>query len=364
MQDPYQVMTQWSNRDPLNKLKAQAIVDNTIQIKCYAFGLTQMASALNQRIELVGFIDDFTKQTEFEGKPIVKLEQLAHEADVVIINCVNLAKPRTALNRIKQLGFSDILHYHDFLKVDTELMLPDFIQEARHDVLMNYQRWHYVYLQLADATSREIFNNVYCYRLTGDPSYTRDYSFTPTEQYFEDFMQYQQEVFVDAGGFTGDTTEEFCLRYPDYSKVFLIEPGQDSMRQAKERLADFNNIIYVPKGVSDKVESLAFSDDLGSSSLINEQGSQVIDVAPIDDLVNEPVSVIKMDLEGWEMNALRGSAQHILNDHPKLAISVYHKTQDIWQIYEYIMSLRQDYTIYLRHYSEARTETIMFFMPK
>ncbi len=70
-----------------------------------------------------------------------------------------------------------------------------------------------------------------------------------------------------------------------------------------------------------------------------------------------------MDLEGWELKALQGCREHILEDYPKLAISVYHSASDFWKVHQAIMAVRDDYSVYLRHYTEGWSETVMFFMP-
>jgi hypothetical protein len=62
--------------------------------------------------------------------------------------------------------------------------------------------------------------------------------------------------------------------------------------------------------------------------------------------------------------AIEGMKNHILNDYPKMAISVYHKVNDLWKIPEQILAIRDDYNIYIRHYTEGTDETVMFFMPK
>jgi hypothetical protein len=70
-----------------------------------------------------------------------------------------------------------------------------------------------------------------------------------------------------------------------------------------------------------------------------------------------------MDLEGWEIKALEGARQHIVADHPTLAIAVYHHPSDFWQIFEYVKNLRHDYNVFLRHYTEGWSETVMYFVP-
>jgi len=61
---------------------------------------------------------------------------------------------------------------------------------------------------------------------------------------------------------------------------------------------------------------------------------------------------------------LRGGGEKtIINNHPKIAISVYHKSSDFWKIPEQTLRIRSDYKIYLRHYTESIYETVMFFIP-
>ena len=62
------------------------------------------------------------------------------------------------------------------------------------------------------------------------------------------------------------------------------------------------------------------------------------------------MTLIKADIEGAEQHALTGARRHILNDHPKLLISVYHSNEDLWQIPRMILDISRDYTLYLRHH--------------
>lgn len=126
----------------------------------------------------------------------------------------------------------------------------------------------------------------------------------------------------------------------------------------------FKNIFLLPLGVSDEEGTLFFDPNHGSASSISTSGSSKIDVVTIDETVKEKITFIKMDLEGWELKALQGAKNHILENHPKMAISIYHNAADFRKIPEFILSLRDDYELYLRHYSEGWSETVMYFIPK
>lgn len=360
----YELIASWANKPVKNSNLVKELFNSSSSCKRFAFGRNIESIELSNTIEIDGYIDDFTKETTYRDKPIISLEDALSDENAIIINCVLNSKPRTAYNRLLSAGAKRLLNYGDICKFNSSLKLPDFVISSRDDYLTNFTKWQNVYNNLIDDESKKTFNDILSFRLTGDFSYLNEYDFRVTDQYFEDFMNYENEVFVDAGGFDGDTTEEFCNRYPDYKKVFLIEPSNDNMIAAKERLKNFHSINYIEKGVSDKSEQLRFSSEAGSSSNFNDEGDVVINVGPIDELINEPVTFIKMDLEGWELKALEGTRKHIKEDHPKLAIAVYHNPFDFWQLYEFVLSIRSDYDIHLRHYTESWVETVMFFLPK
>ncbi len=118
--------------------------------------------------------------------------------------------------------------------------------------------------------------------------------------------------------------------------------------------------------MSDESGILSFDHDAGSASKVKStsDSSSTIKVTTLDEIIKEPVSFIKMDLEGWELNALKGSKNHIIKNKPKLAIAVYHSASDFRMIKDYILSLEVNYDIYLRHYTEGWSETVMYFVPK
>jgi hypothetical protein len=74
----------------------------------------------------------------------------------------------------------------------------------------------------------------------------------------------------------------------------------------------------------------------------------------------ELVTFIKMDIEGSEYNALIGAADTIKKYKPKLAISIYHKPEDIIEILKLLLNMNQDYKFWIRHYSMAWFDTVLY----
>ncbi|QDL53700.1 FkbM family methyltransferase [Rhodoferax aquaticus] len=329
----------------------------------YFFGRNESSSQLSALIASDGFIDDYAPVgTTWRGKPVFKLDEVAK--DSIVVNCVSNSRPATAMRRIESSGIKNILSYADLCKVlPDRVPLPDFVAQTRADMAIHAGKWQTVYERLADSESQKVFNDVLMYRLTGDSSALPGYTYRPKEQYFEDFLNIDDEVFVDAGGFDGETTELFCLKYPNYRRVILFEPSHENMQLAKSRLAAFRSVEFIEKGVSDKAGTLHFKSNLGSGSLISADGDASIEVTTIDSYLDDEATFIKMDLEGWELNALKGASWHIKKCHPKLAIAVYHAPSDIWKTLDFVLDCWPEYSVFLRHYTESWTETIMYFVP-
>jgi FkbM family methyltransferase len=215
---------------------------------------------------------------------------------------------------------------------------------------------------MADHESRQVLREVLSFRITGRCEFTARHEVRLNEQYFEPFLACHDEVFVDAGGFDGDTAEEFCRRYPDYRRIYLVEPSPTNLARARTRLAGVRDIQYCNVAVSDVSGQMLFDAEAGSASSFHSAGGARVTVSTIDDLIEEPVTFIKMDLEGWELRALHGSVRHLRDDRPKLAIAVYHAANDFLDIARIARAIHPDYRIFLRHYTQGWSETVMYFV--
>ena len=126
------------------------------------------------------------------------------------------------------------------------------------------------------------------------------------------------------------------------------------------------NIVFRNVGVGDKHQFMFFSQSgLSSSSFVeNDSSAQKVEIVAIDEDIIDKVTFIKMDIEGFEFKALQGVKNHIINDRPCLAICLYHKPEDMWQIPLYINDLVDSYDFYIRHYTLYHGETVLYVVPK
>lgn len=332
----------------------------------YVFGCNEWASSIAEYVDLDGFVDDFIDAAIFCGKPVINSQLLPDNA--MVVSAIVGEQPITAQRRIAELSDQGVLglDYYAFRKYSgLPLKEVTFLGEFDDEFNTNYVRFEWVFRLLSDNESRRIYSALLNFRLSRNLLYMQGFVDSQDHQYFENFLnlQVENEVFVDVGSFDGYTSEEFIKRCPNYSAIHIFEPEPSNMEKVKAKLGKYQNICYHQCGASSRAQVLKFNSD-GSSSSVSNDGKLSINVDRIDDLVQEPFSFLKMDIEGGEAEALLGASLSIGAYHPRLAICVYHKADDLWRIPELVLSFRDDYDLYLRHYTEGVTETVMFFIPK
>lgn len=184
-------------------------------------------------------------------------------------------------------------------------------------------------------------------------------------QYFDkDIMKPQpREMFIDGGCFNCGTDKEFIKWCSgDYERIYAFEPDTTNYEHCLEECEKENikKIEIYNKGLWNCETELSFQQTGGQGSSIGE-GKEVISTTSIDAIVGDnPISFIKLDVEGAELEALQGAKQTISRNHPRLAICIYHKPEDVVMIPEYILSLHNDYKLYIRHYQISQCETIVY----
>jgi len=330
----------------------------------YILGRNSESESVAREVRISGVVDDFSAPgTKWNGIPVLPRKDVPQ--DGIAINCSTSICPVSAAGRLETLDIAGTLPYVDLCRFAPERFpIPGFVSSSRQDILDNRSSWQSLFDRLADVESQRILADLIRFRASGDPKAMLGYTNRPREQYFEEFLGFHdQESFVDAGGYDGDTTEGFIRCAPGYRKVYLFEPSASNIEKARRRLLGCRDIEFIQKGVSDQIGTLAFDPDAGSASAVQEEGDVKISATTIDEEILEPVSYIKMDLEGWELQALAGAQQHIREDHPKLAISVYHKPEDFHLVPKIVLGYQPRYEVYLRHYTEGWSETIMYFVP-
>lgn len=184
-------------------------------------------------------------------------------------------------------------------------------------------------------------------------------------QYFEDgLVEFSaDEKFVDCGAFDGDSAVAFVdalhqRGIGSYEEIISFEP--DVANYEKMRGRNVPHHTCVCKGVAEEPGAVSFAAD-GTSGRVEADGGEQIELESIDHYLNGTrATMIKMDIEGMELAALKGAGQTIKAWRPKLAICIYHKKEDLWEIPEFIKWLVPDYRFYVRAYDDTACELVLY----
>lgn len=184
-------------------------------------------------------------------------------------------------------------------------------------------------------------------------------------QYFDldELSHASNEVFVDVGCFDGKTAKSFVNWSKIYKHIYCFEPDQKNLNKCEANLVVLKNkgkVTIINKGVWSISGILHFDSKGNSGSAISDEGDKVLVTTLDDELMNENVTFVKMDVEGAELEVIKGAAKLIREKKPKLAISIYHKTTDILEIPQILLEYNKNYTFYMRHYSLVAAETVLY----
>lgn len=190
------------------------------------------------------------------------------------------------------------------------------------------------------------------------------------KQYFdEDIVHLQdREVFVDAGCLDLGTTKILMKKMSQKNlvveKVFAFEPDAVNYHNCEKVYFDKGmKVELINAGLWCRDTNLSFyCDGSGSSHVVetDKNGNAQVKVVALDSCIRDRVTFIKMDIEGAELKALEGARELIRKHKPKLAICLYHKNEDMWEIPYFIKNLVPEYKLYIRHYSNYLYETVLY----
>ena len=162
------------------------------------------------------------------------------------------------------------------------------------------------------------------------------------------------DVIIDGGAFIGDTAVLFADKLNKKCTIHSFELEDENLLLMNENINNnkISDIVAVNKLAlsNESGKELCFSgESIKGAIKIGNTGSNKIKSVTIDDYVKDSeldnVDFIKMDIEGSELAALQGAKETIKKYKPNLAICLYHKWQDPYEIPEIIQSFGVDYKL-------------------
>lgn len=252
--------------------------------------------------------------------------------------------------------------------IQGKILTYEYYSEHRKD-------FEWVYRCMADEKSRRTLEGFINACISGSAQ-DIEREHTP-EHYFNDITRdYPVRCMVDCGAYNGDTVEAAAGFYADLDTVIAFEPDRQNMGRLKQMAGrtglPVKNWSFIEKGSWSEKTELCFKAD-GQASCVSGDGEARIPADTIDHVLAgmAPVKVdfIKMDVEGSEKESLSGACETIRKDHPVLAVSVYHKIEDLYEIPRMIEDiggggLEGGYAYYLRYHGANLYDVVLYAVPK
>lgn len=186
----------------------------------------------------------------------------------------------------------------------------------------------------------------------------------------EDILHFKNnEVFVDGGCFDLESSKNFLDKLNSlnlsYKKVYAFEPDKSNFEKCKKRIEKLDmkcaELIQAGLWSTNTYVKFVATGHMGSHiASADELDTNKVKVVALDSACAEKVTFIKMDIEGAELEALKGAKNILVRDKPKLAISIYHKKEDLWEIPYFIKKMVPEYKLYLRHYTNFDADTVLY----
>ena len=215
----------------------------------------------------------------------------------------------------------------------------------------NKRQLEKVYSMLYDDESKRIFESVLSFRYTGKISFLLNNESDRKSDFIKLLEADKIRYFCDLGAFKGDTVTEMLEYNPDAEAV-AFEPDFKSFSKAETLFEDNKRVKFFNYAAWSCPEKLLFNSGGGRQSRFSGEGkTKEVSAMPLDYVLEgKGTDYIKYDVEGAESEALDGSAETIRKYKPKLMVSLYHKSDDIFTLPLNIRSINPDYKFYIRRY--------------
>lgn len=322
-------------------------------------GLETLTLLAKYKIKVTYLCDDNEDRigSYLKNVKISKIEDIVVDVNTVII--ITSGYNAKMKEKLKKLGYWSYYVEIDFGRYEEDFETWDFFKQHEKELIETYNL-------LEDEKSRELFLDLVNYRISRDLSYLNGYE--ENNQYFAKGIVSlgEKEVFLDLGAFDGDSINNFVdFVEGKYEKIIALEPDKKNYAKLLKNTRSLTNIECFNVGAYKKNTTLSFYSSDANNSFLADDGNSTVEVVSIDELLNkEKVTFIKMDIEGAEYDALLGAKDVIKEHSPLLAIVIYHKTRDLFELPLLINKINPNYRYYLRHHSPTVIETVLYAIKK
>ncbi len=287
--------------------------------------------------------DEFVRGHYFHGKRVLKFCEAEEKYGDFVSLMTFAVKDDATINKV-----FDMSKKHPFYSLTVPvagdgLFTREFFEE-------NKEKFSEVYFMLADEKSRETYVNLINFKISGKLDYLIP-SFSEKSEVYSDILKLKNDdVIADLGAYNGDTVAEFSEAVGGkLKKIYALEPDRKNFAKLIKNTSELPFVEAYNVAAYKEDTTLFFKKAAGRQSKISDTGEEIRAVK-IDSLIKEKISLLKMDIEGSELDAISGAEKTIKTHKPKLYICAYHRNEDMFSIPLAIKKIRPDYKFYFRQH--------------
>jgi FkbM family methyltransferase len=287
--------------------------------------------------------DEFVRGHDFAGFQVRKLSELEAECDDFVVVLAFAVCSPAMIEKIRTLGQRYTLYVPDVPVVGGGLFTREYCNEHGEEIQAVYQT-------LADERSRRIYANIINFKISGKPSYLIDQVDTRDEIWNRVLQPTNHEIYVDLGAYNGDSIREMLeFTRGKYHRIIAVEPDRKNYKKLVKFVGDTPSVQCYQCAAWCVDTELPLSSRSGRQSAVVSEGA-TIPARSVDNLLaGNPVTLLKMDVEGSEREALWGASRSIVRYSPKLMIALYHRNEDIFELPLLVRRINPRYKLYIRH---------------
>lgn len=287
--------------------------------------------------------DEFVRGHSFKGHLVHSLSQIESLIDDFIIVLAFGAGYESLYKRIEAIADRHILIAPDVPVVGNGLITYEYCLEHAEEI----QR---VYELLADDLSRRTYADVLNFRISGKTEYLTSCTCSADDIFGKLIPLSDNEEYIDMGAYNGDTVLEFVKRTNGkYKHIFALEPDSGNYRKLTRNVSDMPRTDLINAAAWSCGTELSFEDRSGRNARISKNGGRLRQVPAVKgDSLTENATLIKMDVEGAEYEAIKGCANSIKNGS-KLICALYHRTDDFFRLPLLVHEINPELQLYIRH---------------
>ncbi|MCQ2770756.1 MAG: FkbM family methyltransferase [Clostridia bacterium] len=294
--------------------------------------------------------DDFVRGQKFHDKTVMKYSDAKEKYGSFIVLVAFGTCLDNVMDNIYRISKEQELYAPDVPVAGDNIFDIDFYNQ-------NIEKIKQARNLFADDYSKKVYDELIEYKLDGkidhfsiDTNQDDDLS----SLFFKEYTDY-----IDLGAFNGDTIDQMLSKYPSIKNVIAFEPSERIFKKLTQNVTKYTNVTFklINKCSSDTSKTLTFSDGSGRNSKIIDnslnpyQGkTKVIESDSVDNQTDLKCGkvLLKYDVEGEEKLSLLGSQKTIKNNYVDMIVSVYHRSEDLFEIPLLLQKIHKNSKIYLR----------------